>query len=98
MGTLIETQPAGYAQGNDLLGTLGGDSGVQDVFSKISVPGCDGGGATKRAEDEAAEAFARHRRLNCNSQIIQFRKARDMRRRYPRFYRRRPVRRRPPGS
>ena len=42
--TLIETQPAGYAQGKDLLGTLGGDAGVQDVFSKVFVPGCDGDG------------------------------------------------------
>jgi hypothetical protein len=42
--TLIETQPPGYLQGKDLLGTLGGDAGVQDVFSKIFVPGCDGDG------------------------------------------------------
>ena len=40
--TLSETQPAGYLQGKDISGLLGGNVTVQDVISAIQIPGCDG--------------------------------------------------------
>jgi uncharacterized repeat protein (TIGR01451 family) len=35
--TVTETQPAGYLEGGDQLGTLGGNAATQDVFSAIST-------------------------------------------------------------
>src|SRR6185437_7887525 len=39
-----ETQPANLLEGKDVLGSLGGNASVQDVFSNVQLPGCDGNG------------------------------------------------------
>jgi len=37
---IVETQPAGFQEGKDTIGTQGGDASVEDVFSNIVLPGC----------------------------------------------------------
>jgi len=54
--SLTETQPAGYLEGKDILGSLGGDASVQNIFSHISLPGCDGAGAGYNFGEEADPA------------------------------------------
>jgi hypothetical protein len=54
--SLTETQPAGFLQGKDILGSLGGDASLQDTFSHIEMPGCDGAGAGYNFGEQADPA------------------------------------------
>jgi hypothetical protein len=39
--TLTETQPAGYLNGNEIAGNLGGNNSCNNTISSIVLPGCD---------------------------------------------------------
>lgn len=66
--SLTETQPAGFLEGKDILGSLGGDASVQDTFSHISLPGCDGGGAGYNF-GELADPASLSGRVFCDSDL-----------------------------
>ena len=62
--TITETHPAAYADGLDVIGSLGGNNSVNDVFSAIPVSGNDNGSGYDFSELSSGISDRKSTRLN----------------------------------